>query len=299
MLTIFTTTKDFRGRFAQIQENAIESWTKLKPRARIIILGKDYGVAKIAKKYKLKHIADIKTNEQGTPLLSDIFKKVRKTASSDLLCYVNADVILLPDFTQAIKKIGLKRFLICGQRWNLNIKQNINFKKEWDSHLKYQSQNMGKLDQPGALDYFVFPKSIDFKMPSFAVGRGAWDNWLIYKAKLLKIPVIDATETITAIHQNHDYSHAGGYNAVWYGKEREKNLRLVHQKRRPFNLLNADYKLTQYGLSRPDFSVFRLWRNFQVLPVIKPKFATTLWPPVLVIELMIKVYRKIRIISIH
>lgn len=270
MITIFTTCKPFRSHFAIIQENAIENWVRVVPKVKIIIFGNDYGTAKIAKIYKLEHIADVKTNDQDTPLLSDIFQKARKTSRTNLLCYVNADIILPPDLIRMIKKVPLKKFLLTGRRYN-----------------------RGELDQPGALDYFVFPKNIDFKMPPFAVGRTAWDNWLIYKAKRLKIPVIDATEVITIVHQEHDYSHVG-YNNVWHSKERKENLRLASEKRRPFNLINADYKLTSNGLARFDFSIFRLWRNFQVSPVVNPNLSFALWPAVLAIEFLIKVYRKLK-----
>ena len=131
-------------------------------------------------------------------------------------------------------------------------------------------------------------------MPSFAVGRGVWDNWLIYKAKYLKIPVIDATQSIVAIHQKHDYSHAGGYRSIWCGEERRKNLKLAKEKKKPFNLVNSDWILTPKGLIRPHFSIFRLWRNLQVYPVINPHVGFILWPPILVVEFMIKIYQKIK-----
>jgi len=57
------------------------------------------------------------------------------------------------------------------------------------------------------LDYFIFPCGLFRDIPPFAVGRPAWDNWLVYKARSLGLPVIDATKMVTAIHQNHAYSH--------------------------------------------------------------------------------------------
>jgi hypothetical protein len=129
-------------------------------------------------------------------------------------------------------------------------------------------------------------------MPPFAIGRTVWDSWLIYKAKFLKIPVIDSTRAITIVHQNHDYSHGGGYKEIFHGQEHEENLLLASEKRRPYNLLNSDLIITKSGLSRPDFSIFCLWRKFQVFPVTNPKTGFWAWPIVLLIEFFIKVYRK-------
>lgn len=293
MLTIFTIPKAFRGHFAIIQENAIASWTKIRPRCEIILFGNDKGVQHITKNYGAKHIADVKKNEKGTPILSDIFNKAQRASRNKILCYVNADVILPPDFCKVIDQVSFNKFLISGQRLNLGVGKLINFNGNWQNTLKIMAKKRGKLDQMGALDYFIFPKNINFKMPPFAIGRGAWDNWLIYKAKLLKIPVVDATEVIAAIHQKHDYSHAGGYHSVWYGEERRENLELAKEKKKPFNLVNADYLLTENGLRKPEFSLYRYWRVLQVDPIINPARSFITWPLVLPTEILIKIYKKI------
>ncbi|MEN6424137.1 MAG: hypothetical protein ABFE13_02145, partial [Phycisphaerales bacterium] len=42
------------------------------------------------------------------------------------------------------------------------------------------------------------------------------------------VPVVDGTECITAVHQEHDYGHvAGGRNEAWYGEEARRNLSLA------------------------------------------------------------------------
>ena len=58
-----------------------------------------------------------------------------------------------------------------------------------------------------ASDYFVFPKGAIGHVPPFAVGRPRWDNWMIFNARRLGLPVYDATRVVTAIHQNHERSH--------------------------------------------------------------------------------------------
>lgn len=292
MLTIFTTPKAFIGQFAIIQENALASWKEVIPEAEIIIFGNEYGAAKVAKKYELKHIKEVKTNRIGTPLVSHMFQKAAVLTENPYLMYANCDIVFLENPTRSIKNIKMESFLVSGQRWDLDVNRPMKFKKEWDKRLKEQLKKKGKLHQVGGMDYFIFPKSFDFNMPPFAVGRGIWDNWLIYRAKLLKIPVVDATKTIPVIHQNHDYSHAGGYSTVWFGEEHIQNLKLAKEKRRPFNLTNADFVLTEAGLKKPKLSIYRLWRNFQTYPITRPGISYVAWPVILSIEFAVKVKQK-------
>jgi hypothetical protein len=54
-----------------------------------------------------------------------------------------------------------------------------------------------------------------------------WDNWLVFAARRARVPVIDASDCVHAIHQNHDYSHhVGGEEGVFKGAEAVRNLEL-------------------------------------------------------------------------
>ena len=56
-------------------------------------------------------------------------------------------------------------------------------------------------------DIFVYPRGLFGTVPPFAIGRGYWDNWLIRRSVELEASVIDATGTVVAVHQDHDYRH--------------------------------------------------------------------------------------------
>src|SRR5882724_4764180 len=103
MLTIFTIPKAFVGHVGVIQRNAIRSWTLLEPRPEIILLGNDEGTAQVARELGLRHIPEITSNQHGTPLLNDMFRRAELNASSPLLCYVNADIVLLREFAEAVE----------------------------------------------------------------------------------------------------------------------------------------------------------------------------------------------------
>lgn len=255
MLTIFSIPKPFNGHINTIQRNAIKSWLKIIPKPEIILLGDDEGVEEIAKEFSLFQIAKIEKNKFGTPLLNSAFNIAQKRAENDILVYVNSDIILMPDFISAVQQIKKPLFLMSGRRWDLDLKERINFNEiNWKEKLYDKVKKEGKLHGFSGIDYFVFPRNLPHGLPPFAVGRVGWDDWLIYHVLALKIPVIDATEVITAIHQNHDFSHSPwGKKTRVEGPEMKKNFKLTGGFSNMLTLREADWILTSQGLKKPEF----------------------------------------------
>lgn len=230
-ITIFAVPKSFVGSVGVIQRNAIASWTKLEPQPEIILLGNDGGVGEIAREFNLKHIPDVRVNERGTPLLNDIFAKVHHHASYPILTYVNSDIILTGDFLPTVQQVVAQnpRFLMVGRRWNLDNFELINFDNpDWEKELRDRINKAGIFSGVGALDYFVFPKPLFSQLPEFAIGRPGWDNWMVGEALKNGYPVINASQTITIVHQNHDYGHLPGNRLeAFHGTEAQQNQTLL------------------------------------------------------------------------
>src|SRR3954451_15265372 len=102
VLTLFTVPKPFRGRIADIQRNAIESWRALDPDVQIILIGDEFGVLEAALEAGVEHVGELAVNERGTPRLDSAFARVESAARHPLWCFVNADIVLLDDFLPAI-----------------------------------------------------------------------------------------------------------------------------------------------------------------------------------------------------
>ena len=272
MLTLFAIPKAFHGHNEIIQINAIRSWLALDPRPEIILLGKDEGTAEVASKLGVKHIANVECNEYGTPLVSSIFSIAHDAARYPLLCYINADIILLSDFLPAIQQVERQSYLIIGQRRDIDLTELIDFETpDWEARLRDLVKEKGKLHPPTGIDYFVFPRGLYRNIPPFAVGRTAWDNWLVYQARKLKASLIDATGSITAVHQNHDYSHhPQGEVAVWKGPEAIRNLELRGGPDNGFTLEEANWVLTPRGIKRA-LSMRRFYFQMRAIPVLHPK----------------------------
>lgn len=190
MITFFATPKPFVGITALLQRNAIQSW-KLISGSKVFLYGKDEGVKEAAEELGCIHIPDISLSGYGTPYLDDVFYDAQKRASTDIVCYVNSD-ILLNGIDVAVDWCKGSDFLMTGKRIDI---QTAAYQKTY----------------PG-MDWFAFPKGMITNMPHFIVGRRGWDNWMVYHCRSRKIPVVDASGFVRALHPSHDYTHVPGSN---------------------------------------------------------------------------------------
>lgn len=244
MITIFTIPKAFQGHIDVIQRNAIQSWCMLEPKCEIMLCGNDRGVKEVSNEYGIMHLPNIDVNEYGTPLLNSAFDQARLSAKNSLLCYVNADIIFLSGLTKSISRIKFKEFLMVGQRWNIDLKEQLNFEnKDWETNLVKYVMSNGTQASPAGIDYFIFPREGGIgNIPPFAVGRPCWDNWFIQHTRKLKCPVIDATKAVMAIHQNHGYEHVkDARDDSWDGPEADQNRALMGKINTYFTILDATH----------------------------------------------------------
>jgi hypothetical protein len=252
MLTIFTLPKPFEGHIGVIQRNALRSWVALRPGCEIILLGNEEGIAEHAREFGVRHIPDIARNEYGTPMLDDAFAKVTHSARFPRLCYVNADIILPQSFIGCVRSVTFPRFLMVGQRTTIRADADLDFRDpSLARRIEVEAREMGSLDAPYGSDYFVFPRGALGTIPPFAVGRPYWDNWMIYRARQLGIPLVDASECVLVIHQDHSYGHVPQRAGErWEGPEAESNRRLVPEAARHFTVRHASWRLSGGHLAK-------------------------------------------------
>ncbi len=236
LLTLFAVPKAFTGDMAWIQGNAIASWTKLNPRPDIILMGQDRGTAEIARELAVEHVPDIETSEFGTPLMHSIFQKAEACTNTPWLGYINADCMLLADFSHAMKLLqselarhAIPEFLLSSQRVEIDVRKSIDFSaSNWQADIVTEVNERGVLDHKTAIELFLFSRGLFKDIPPFAIGRPCWDNWMVWFAWHNKTAVIDATEAFRVVHQCHDYSHvAGGWRKTRQGEEAQRNVILA------------------------------------------------------------------------
>jgi hypothetical protein len=278
LITFFSAPKPFaNSHIAMIQRNAIKSWTLL-PDVEVILLGEEEGLAEAAREFGVKHIPHVTCNANGIPLISSMFQLARENANSGLLCVVNADMILLPDFVEAAlesssllldsrqQSVGLQKFVLLSQRWDYDITNPIDFAAGWESRLGESVRKQNQLHRPAGSDFFLFPKSCYTDIPNFTIGRAGWDNWMIYNARRQKWTVIDCTPSVMIVHQNHDYSHLPGGKSHYDHPDTNENIRLAGgQSAIRYTILDSTHQLVDGKLARPKLTNARLMRTVELV----------------------------------
>jgi hypothetical protein len=286
MLTIFSTPKPFRGHIGTIQRNAIQSWKRLHPSVDVILFGDDEGAAETALEFGLRHVPDVPRNEFGTKFLRGFFEPAQQMARYDRLCYVNCDIILSKGLVSAIDVAAsnFQKYLVVGRRLDTDIAEPWNFADPaWEERLVTFTQKGGRLAAPWFIDYFAFSRGLYEDIPPLVIGRIHWDHWLIWKARSSGAAVIDASHSVLAIHQNHDYSyHPRGVAGVWGDEQSARNFELVGGRSRHCTIQSSTHKLTENGLRRNWTGPFAVYWGFGLLKM------TSAWIKLLDITLPIR-----------
>lgn len=242
-LTLFSTPKAFTGEFETIQRNALRSWTLLRPACDIVLLGDETCTASHAAAHGAQHIASLERSSHGTPLVNAMFERVTADARTDLVGYVNSDIILMSDFMAAVGRTAARfpRFLLVGQRRNVRIETPLDFDGPWEHTLRELAKS-GDACYPG-IDYFVFPRELWSAIPPFALGRSYWDNWPLYAARRRGAVVVDGTPAVLAVHQDHTY-----YPGQLQGEESKRNWDLAGGAGNLLTTREATHVLTAQGI---------------------------------------------------
>lgn len=231
-VTFFVIPKAFDGAIGIAQENALNSWTRLKPEPEIILFGDDDGVAEVADLFECRNVPDLKRNEWGTPVVQDAFLRGYELATHDVVCYVNADIILMQDFMDSLQVVAkrFEQFLMVSTRWDWLKPVKWEFSQHWQTLLKMRAREEGHYHNDCGIDYFAHRRGLYQDMPPFVI-RTAWDNWLVICAIVRKqVPVVDATRSAFIIHQGHPEKTVHSERQKWIkdtDPERRRNLEMA------------------------------------------------------------------------
>jgi hypothetical protein len=99
---------------------------------------------------------------------------------------------------------------------------------------------------PYGVDYLIFRNGFYRDIPPFAVGRTAWDNWLLWYHRKARVPLVTLTDRVLAIHQAH--STASDWKRLNESPEVKANRRLASYWQRSFTLADATHALTSEGI---------------------------------------------------
>ena len=275
-LTLFTTCKPFVGKAARVQRNALRSWA-FGPSCEVVVFGDEPGVRECCQEFGFHQVPTVDRTPLGTPLVSHLFEAVEHVTHADVLAFVNADIMLTRDLTAAVEAVQNRfdRFLMIARRWNVELAYDWDFKSSsWEAKLRAYVREHGIIEPSyGGVDLFVYRRGMWNRLKPFAIGRTRWDSALIYEARKLRVPVIEATRVVTAVHPNHDYSHyPQNTPGVFKGPEALRNQSLLGGEEFIFTPLNATHVLAKSGIRRNKvwFPPYLL-RKLATLPALHPR----------------------------
>src|SRR5204863_3843381 len=141
------------------------------------------------------------------------------------------------DLVRAAQRLA-PPFLLVGESWNAVLVEPLSFDDQWEQQVHALPQRRRGAD---AIDYFVYSRGLYDDMPPFAIGRTAFDNWLIWKARDRGATVVDATASVRTIHQDHDYAHGGSLAQIRQSAEAVRNRELAGGKEQLYSRFDATH----------------------------------------------------------
>src|SRR5215471_2946083 len=130
MITILTAFKPFLGEAHVHQTNALSSWKALANDVEILVFGKPESSASFVEPFGARVVPGIPTAQDGRARVDAIFEFGRLHAKYDRQVYVNGDILLMRDFVEAFQAIPFRKFLMIGQRTDVNVCEALTFQSE-------------------------------------------------------------------------------------------------------------------------------------------------------------------------
>lgn len=244
-MIIFSSPKPFNKDTTSVQLSAIRSWALACPGVKIFLFGDQQAVRPICEREGWLYAGSLPVTERGGEILSTMFRGMSRQYPDEMLLYLNSDILLQHSFSRSL--VGLEKvpgpWLASCRRWCLPAWEGG--AKQGTELLKFLGsvENHGHYGPASALDLFLFRGLNLDSMPPFRIGHAGWDNWMIYHARMLGIPIIDLSPAILALHCRHDYSYARGNTSPKFrdGILEEENARILERDNRRFHLGHATH----------------------------------------------------------
>ena len=279
MITFLSTFKDFVGDDAIGQRNALLSWLALADDVEVLVFGRAAGLGPVVRELGLVHYPEVPCIDNRLPRVDVMFSVGQREGRHDLQAYVNGDIVLGPDFSEALEDIGIPHFLMVGRCWDtnllpcwkqLNASALLSFRRE--------ALRQGRLVGPTAIDYFGFRRGTLGDLPPLVPGAAAWDNFMIEDCRRRGIPVIDATDRVLAIHQEHEYRRsASGEKITFDSPAAEHNRRLTGPPGRAYSVWDASHVLSHNSLRPAWLSISHLRHQLWLFPMRNPRWRPFKW----------------------
>ena len=209
-----TTFKNATGRKV-IQMNTLRNWATFLPRMQPVLFSHQPSVdyENFAEQIGWARFSIPAVNIHGTPYLNDmILKLINDTTiinSPFFYGFANGDILFddtlpatLSSIAHHVSSLPSAPILITGRRTNFEFPVNRTVNEINDIFVIEKMRRFGSLFRSDAEDYFFFTRDFPWhNIKRLVIGRPGYDNYLVAMARRLNVTVIDATHTLTALHQ--------------------------------------------------------------------------------------------------
>ncbi|KAK3600959.1 hypothetical protein CHS0354_004168 [Potamilus streckersoni] len=265
LLILFTSWVDSEDKYL-VHNLTTLNWLSLRPFIMPIVFTNDTALARVCESAGWVVMPLRVAAADGIPVLKYMYLDAMRRFESNFYAFANSDILFTDTLVDTLieifqnnptsrnstqdnstshhdnsashnptQDISTSQYhtLIIGRRTNV---YNMTMKEgsSW-SELTTVAKKRGELFRIDAEDYFITSASYPWNdIPEIVIGRRAYDNWLVLNARKQKHQVIDATDTILAVHQTTIHGNFEGMAK----NNKDYNL----------NLLASLYKSLQYDL---------------------------------------------------
>ena len=227
LLVLFSTWPDNMD--GQVRNNTCYNWGSLRPRILPVLFASSTSAAGECRKHGWVILPLTPTAARGAPILKFMFAEVMSKFKAPLYGYSNGDILFGDDLLETLSAVSAtftpytSPLLVVGTRTNV---VNVSSRETSSSEsLHKAAQKRGKLFINVSQDYFISNTAFPWKrIPEVVVGRVGYDNWLVLDSIHKGYTVVDATNTVLAVHQTTRKGNFQGRSSLY---EPKYNIRLL------------------------------------------------------------------------
>ncbi|KAK3611759.1 hypothetical protein CHS0354_014106 [Potamilus streckersoni] len=226
-----------------VYNNTLYNWQTLKPHVQLIFFTLEINVTDKVNFLDWNIVTLLNNSKTEIPIFKAMYVQANKLYNTSWYGYFNGDILLTEDILETLDYVSSvsdnfpnASILIIGRRINvLNVTseevRNVNGIKE-------SARSRGSLYEIDAEDYFITNRLFPWaQIPEFVIGRAGYDNWIVGQARCdLGTIVIDATETLTAVHQT---TNKGGNKEGFAHSNKNYNFELIQRLKLPRRFLQG------------------------------------------------------------
>ena len=226
LVTLFTTFDDDPDG-VNIRINVLHNWSRMRPEAKLILFvwhdGIPPNLASTARSLGWTVKLLRRVSHSGKAFVKDLYRAAMEQHDTPFYGFVSGDILFDGGLLTTLRLVRaelpfLGSTMVIGRRHNAFVGDDTRVSSFSD--VARLAKDHGLLYRVDVLDYFVTSRG--YPWPHFAdvtVGRPAFDSYIAGLAVINGMKVVDATATVTALHQCRAPSKNGGEVPVYSGNE--------------------------------------------------------------------------------